>query len=228
MTESTSSLATAPGVLRALLAALNPVIPFVILRNYEGLPESWGNDVDILINASDLPVVRKITLELLAGSPRTAGATAKERFNFWSISLPCEDRTLVIDFTTAMTRLWFVYANTNVIFEFRRLRGGLFAVPDYFHELLLIAAKELFAYGYIREKYHKRLRGHDEMDSLRSASNLFMPCLTNAGCRLIASALVDPTVTGRPTVSIAAILRPRAMLRWMRLRRSGCWSLDTQ
>ena len=56
-------------MLIALLEALGLALPFVILRNYEGLPETWGNDVDILIHPSDLPAAREITLGILRRSP---------------------------------------------------------------------------------------------------------------------------------------------------------------
>lgn len=220
MTDS-APLDTAPQVLIALLEALGLALPFVILRNYEGLPETWGNDVDILIHPSDLPAAREIALGILRRSLHFPAARMMERLNFWSVNLPCTDRALVIDFTSAMTRRWFIYADTEVIFAARRRAQPLFCIPDPLHELLLIAAKELFAYGRIRSRYHRRLAGHEAKASLAAALKLFSGRLTEKGCRLVARALEDPTVTGKPELLWSALIKPGAMLEWAYLRMSG-------
>lgn len=214
-------LVTAPQVLTALLNDLGAVVPFVILRNYEGLPESWGNDVDILIRPADLQVAREITLSTLRRSPNAGGARTMARLNFWSVSLTCADRELQVDFYTAMSKAWATYADAEIILAARRRAHPLFCVPDPLHELLLIAAKELFAYGQIRPRYHARLRGHDCEKSLVAAVALFSGRVADKGCLLIAKALTDPIVTGRPRLTAAAALRPGALLEWMRLRRNG-------
>ncbi|MCH4565436.1 hypothetical protein MKP05_20255 [Halomonas sp. EGI 63088] len=211
-------LNTAPQVLTALLQALGPAMPFVILRNYEGLPDDWNNDVDILIRPDDLAKAQGIVLATLRNSPYAEQACVMERLNFWSISMPCEDRTLVVDFMTSMTKCWFTYADNEAIFSACRPRHALFSVPDPLHELLLIAAKELFAYGSIRSRYHKRLAGHNKEESLKGAMSLFSNYLTKRGCRLIASALTDPNVTGRPGLRPTTVLSPRAMLAWVHKR----------
>lgn len=215
---SIAPIVTAPQVLTALLTALGAVVPFLILRNYEGLPEAWDNDVDILVRTSDLPAAREITLATLRRSPHASAARTLERLHFWSVSLPCSDRELQVDYYTAVSKAWVTYADTEVIFAARRTGHELFCVPDILHELLLIAAKELFAYGHIRPRYHARLAGHSGEEPLAAAMILFKDHLTDKGCRLVARALSDPTVTGRPGVALTALLRPCSILEWVRLR----------
>lgn len=219
--NDSAPLVTAPEVLTAILAALKPAVSFVILRNYEDLPKGWGNDVDILISPSDLALVRKITVDILRRSPHAPAARTMERLNFWSARLPCIDRELQIDFYTAISKAWANYADAKAILAARRPSNALFSVPDPLHELLLIAAKELFAYGRIRSRYHKKLAGHDKDESLKSAMLLFSGYLTLPGCRMVANALTNPTVAGRPGMTLTALLQPRAILKWARLRRNG-------
>ncbi|MBX3617913.1 hypothetical protein [Nitrosomonas sp.] len=221
-------LDTAPQVLIALLEALGLALPFVILRNYEGLPETWGNDVDILIHPSDLPAAREITLGILRRSPHLPAARMMERLNFWSINLPCVDRELQIDFYTAMSKAWITYADSEIILAARRQIHPLFCIPDPLHELLLIAAKELFAYGRIRSRYHKRLAGHEAKASLAAALKLFSGRLTEKGCRLVARALIDPSVAGWPRPRFTELLRPEAILMWTRQRWNNRQQLNNE
>lgn len=219
MTDN-ASLDTAPQVLTALLVELGPALPFVILRNYEGLPDIWGNDVDVLIRPSDLATVRKITLRILRRSPHFPAACIMERLNFWSINLPCVDRELQIDFYTAMSKAWITYADSEVILAARRQIHPLFCIPDPLHELLLIAAKELFAYGRIRSRYHKHLAGHEAKASLVEALKLFSKRLTKKSCCLVAQALTDPTITGKPKPLLSTFMNSKTMWLWIRLRKN--------
>ena len=211
---------TAPQVLTAILSALNATLPFVVLRNYGGLPDKWDNDVDILVRPNDLPAVRAITNSIFRRSPHGYAAHTMERLNFWSARLVCSDRELQVDFYSGMSKAWCTYAETDIILAARRPAHALFSVPDPTHELLLIAAKELFAYGRIRPRYHELLSGsHEEKGKIfRNAVQVFGKHLTQSGCLLIASALENPTATGRPCLRPKVLLQLDSMLAWLRLR----------
>lgn len=224
---NTQSLDTAPQALSALLHAFNDTVPFIILRNYEDLPERWGNDVDILIRPADMAAAHKITLSTLRSSPHFAKSRELRRLNFWSIILPCSDRELQVDYCTKLTKAWITYANTEVIFAARKQWNPLFCTPDPLHELLLIAAKELFSYGYIRERYHEKLAGHNLEESFVAARLIFGETLTEAGCHLIAKALSDPTQKGWPNVRASVLLRPLRMAKWACLRRNDWRSINS-
>lgn len=211
------SRSTAPELLSDLLAQLDAALPFVVLRNHENLPHHWGNDVDILLRPADLPRASEIATAVLG---RDETARRMRRLNFWSAQIACPDRVLQVDFYTALSKAWCTYAEAETILAARR-RGPLFSTPDPLHEVLLIAAKELLAYGAIRPRYHERLRGHDPQASLTAAAALFGTRLSRGGCRLIARAVADPTVRGRPAVRAATLLDLPSMLSWASLRSAG-------
>jgi hypothetical protein len=177
--------------------------------------------VDILVRPADLGAVRRITVTTLERSGGRGNARSMGRLGFWSVRLACADRDLQVDFYAAIMKGWITYADVDVIFSARRQVHPLFCAPDPLHERLLIAAKELFAYARIRERYHAKLASDDFAAMLASAVPLFSAQLTDGGCRLIARAAVDPTVTGRPTVRASALLKPRMMVAWARQRRNG-------
>lgn len=212
---------TAPELLSAMLQALGQALPFAVLRNYERLPEAWGNDVDIVIRPGDLPAARRVAADVLRRSGKDDEAKILERFCFWSVHVPCSDRELQVDFYTAITKGWLRYADAGDVLAARRQVHPLFCAPDPIHELLLIAAKELFAYGRIRQRYHARLAGHELMDAAIAATALFSGRLTKKGCHLVACALKHPTVTGRPAVHVNALLHASDFLTWVRKRRAS-------
>ena len=218
-------LNTASQVLTAILEALAEKVTFVILRNYEQLPLSWGNDVDILVHPSDLLRAQQAVLSILQRSPRVKAASCLERLNFWSIRLPCDDRELQVDFYTGMAKAWITYAEAKTILDARTQKHPLFCTPAPLHELLLIAAKELFAYGSIRPRYHDRLSGNFSVVSSKESIFLFSDDLTVDGCRLVATSLLNPKVTGRPQVRRSLFFHPGEIVRWVRQRKSGWKSL---
>lgn len=212
---------TAPELLERALSALDKDLPYVVLRNYEGLPLNWGNDIDILMRPDDLRRAKDIILGILNRGAGDQTLLAMARWNFWSVRLACSDRTLQIDIYTGICKAWFTYAETEVILASSRRGSAPFAIPKKVHELLLIAAKELYAYGRIRSRYHARLAGHDVGESSAASTSLFGNYLTPGGCALIAGALDNPTVTGRPAINLRNLWRPRDIAVWAARRGNG-------
>ena len=213
--ETEISSRTAGRLLGEILRALMQEVPFVILRNYEDLPLLWKNDVDLLIRPSDLVRSSEICLRVANAEAKDCAISVLTRFHLRSILVACSDRLLRIDLFTAMSKGWIIYADTDKILAARSRRHELFCIPDPYHELLLIAAKELFAYGYIRPRYHSKLTCHDWARSQESSRMLFDQHLTDSGCLLIAKALINPEVKGRPGVLPGSLLRPAAIFSWM-------------
>lgn len=208
-------------LLRALLAALRDTATFVVLRNYEKLPEEWSNDVDILVAPADLERSHAALIAALKTVADPATIEILRRINFRAVRLACSDRVLQIDLYSAMCKGWMTYADTSAILAARRPWSPLFEVPARLHELLLIAAKELFSYGEVRPRYHACLGGQDPQAVRVAAAQIFGARLTDASQALVSSALADPTVRGRPTVRLGAILRPNAAWNWARMRSTG-------
>ncbi|AEV35670.1 hypothetical protein PSE_1158 [Pseudovibrio sp. FO-BEG1] len=212
----------APALLAKILGSLRKTVVFVVLRNYENLPSSWGNDIDILVAPEDLTRAHAVVVEEMKASVSSGiKIEIMQRFNFRATRVACHDRELHIDLYSAMSKAWLTYASTTVILRERKKNHGLFDTPDPLHEQLLIAAKELFSYGQIRSRYHSGLTGHDFNEANCVAQELFGDRITKDGRELIARALVDPSVEGRPQPSANSWFQPIQALQWVRQRHQG-------
>jgi len=126
--------------LQSLFTALNEMaLPFVVLRNHQGLPEDWGNDIDILVEAASLETAYSRILDLWDGPPESGDIQVLRRFNFRGMRRPCADRVLHIDLYSQVSKGWIPYADPAVILSSSRVAHPLFRVPDPVHEALLIA-----------------------------------------------------------------------------------------
>lgn len=210
-------------LLTALFQALAAErLQFVVLRNYENLPEDWSNDIDILVGPTDLERAHAVVVRTMQIALSGVPIEIMRRINFRATRVSCADRELQIDIYCQMSRAWIQYADTESILEAHRQAHPLFAVPALYDELLLIAAKELFSYGAIRQRYHERLSGHDLQMAVDAAERILAGRVSESGRALIAKALVDPSITGRPRLRLSAFLKPASALRWAWMRR-GAW-----
>jgi hypothetical protein len=201
-----------------LFRTLEAELPYVVLRNYQGLPETWGNDIDILLQSSDLRRAQDLIKVCVRDKRILAQATVLKRWNFWSIDLPFSTRLLQIDLYTEMSKAWWIYADTELLLRERRRNEKGIWVPKLEHELLLIAAKELFSYGRIRCCYHARLSGHDPRLLEEEALSLFKNHLTTDGCAHVAHAASAPELRGRPRLRLGRLMEPVNFGRWIAMR----------
>lgn len=221
MTGAANSSLPAATVLRSVLAKLRDTTPFLVLRNYEDLPEDWNNDIDILVAPTDLERAHAVLVDTLQNVAGAAPVEVMRRINFRAARLFCADRVLHIDLYSAMSKGWAIYADTSAILAACRPMNPLFDVPAQLHEELLIAAKELFSYGEVRPRYHARLAGYDPRAARAAAERIFGTQMTESGLALVARALVDPTVKGRPSLRLSVLLHFSAAVIWARMRRNG-------
>jgi hypothetical protein len=200
--------------------AMNSEIDYVVLRNYEGLPTRWGNDIDILLREEDMPRVQQFIDELIiTPSPPKTGTTL-ERWNFWSVNLCYETVILQIDLYSQMSKAWWVYADVEYVLEKKRLFNGLFYVPLREHELLLLAAKELFSYGKIRPRYHGDFHGYNSKVLEYEANAVFKNFLSSRSIRFIAHTVISPYVKYTLTPKCGGLVAPLKFLQWLKLRRN--------
>ena len=193
-------------------------INFIVLRNYKKLPISWRNDIDILVEPNSLDKAHELILKIFCKSSENITVESLKRYNYRAARCVCLDRTLHIDLISHMTKGWFSYANTEVILKAHKKVHPLFNVPDPTHELLLIVAKELFAYGAIRERYHDRIINVDH-DLLYAAADLiFGGYLSAKGQALILKTFYKPTSKGYPGIKPSNLLRFNSALCWARMR----------
>lgn len=205
-------------MLRALRAS---GLTFVVLRNYEKLPLDWDNDVDVLVMPDALAEAESIVTEACMACCGNSAYRVMRRLDFVGIWVTCTDRELHIDLYSSISKGWIVYADSVAIMRGRRQAHELFDIPEPLHERLLVAAKELFAYKRIRQRYHERLAGHDQHKAFTAALEVFRSGLTRGGLELVGRSLVDPLVVGFPWPTVGAVLKPWRFVRWLLLRWSA-------
>jgi hypothetical protein len=226
----TATVPNASDLLTKVFDALyDTKLPFVVLRNHEGLPFVWGNDIDILVEPVALDRAHRIVLETLQRASESTPVESMRRLNFRATRRACADRELQIDLYSRLSKGWITYADTEAILSARQSKHPHFCVPDPIHEALLIAAKELFSYGEIRVRYHAKLANHDTDQAKAAAQAVFKRRLNSKGQRLVVKALVDPTVKGSPGLRMRSLLHPGLALRWaiMRQNRWGTPALSS-
>lgn len=202
----------ASDLLIEIFVALNAKLDFLVLRNFDQLPNNWRNDIDILLNKMELAT--SIIDSVINKNMVLRYSCAVKKFNFYSIKVSCSDRELQIDLYNGLSKAWINYADIDFILKSKIRYQELFDTPNMVDESLLIVAKELFSYGYIRERYHKKMH-FDEIDTPKHAKNIFGKDLSLSGLNLLVSATKDPTVRGRPRVKFKSLLSTKDFISWI-------------
>jgi thymidylate kinase len=193
-------------LVRAIFDAWNrEAIAFVVLRNYEGLPEDVGNDLDVLV------VKRDRAERILLDCARRLGWRLHNRAEFAPLSLflSQRDRTTQIHIDLFDRIGWRGFE----IFPAReiacgRIRRGSFWVPSPIHEAALNLVTRLLYQGYVKEKY-----APDVSRTFAEDLDASVKALTPAFGPLPAERLVRGAIEGRweNIESSAAALR-RALI----------------
>jgi len=197
-----------------LFHEMNKSIDYVVLRNYESLPEEWEHDIDILVREFDVANIRSYINDLIIEQDRPLNMQLLHRWNFWSINLEYKDMFCQIDLYNQMCKAWWIYADCEYILQQKRIHSGLFMVPLHEHELLLLAAKELFSYGYIRPHYHAKFTKINAKKLEEEAESLFLQYLPGKSVLQIVEAVINPEVSGRPIVTMQNMLNLQNLLFW--------------
>lgn len=205
----------ASDLLVEIFFALNVKLEFLVLRNFDQLPNNWRNDIDILLNKMEL-AISTIDSVVTKNMALKYSLTVK-KFNFYSIRIKCSDRELQLDLYCGLSKAWINYADIDFILNSKTKYHELFDTPNMLDESLLIVAKELFSYGYIRDRYHKSMN-FDEIDTPNHAKKIFGKNLSTSGLNLLVSATKNPNVRGRPRVKIKALLNTKNFISWITLR----------
>ena len=127
-------------------------IPFVVLRNYKGLPGYIGNDLDILVEEREL----KHAEHILIYCAIKCGFRFYNRVDFSAVSLfyyHAASRTqLHIDLFTDLQWRGFNIINYHDVFE-NCMDKGLFYAPHPIHEAVINLLTRLLYHGYVKENY---------------------------------------------------------------------------
>lgn len=199
-------------------------LSYVVLRNHADLPTNWGNDVDILVASNDLESAIQCLFRVfnLAKVPHQRML----RFHFLSFRFQIFERELQIDFYTSITKGWFQYANAQYVLDRSCENEAGIRIPHPLDEVRLIAAKELFSYGYLREKYHGLFNAY-QGDIFKPGDALFSNRLTPSSIALIDRCLDSPSTRGRPFPTMKELITPVNFIRWMNLRNGQFKKIDS-
>ena len=151
--EPTVGVRDLTGFITTVFAAWNQAgVQFIVLRNYEDLPESVSNDVDILVQPQQLALAECV----LIGAAGRAGYELHNRAEFSPVSLfffqPESLRQIQVDLFSSLRWRGFTLFSTEEMFRHRVQRNG-FAVPHPAHEAAINLVTRLIYGGYVKAKY---------------------------------------------------------------------------
>jgi thymidylate kinase len=146
-----------PRVLSALVTAVfdrwrAAGIAFLVLRNYEQLPQETGNDIDVLIQPHQMQSAEQ---ELIAAA-REVGYRLHNRAEFSPVSLflshPASRQQIQFDLFSKLVWRGLELIPTPAVLERRRARDNFF-IPDSADETVINLLTRLVYHGAVREKY---------------------------------------------------------------------------
>ena len=126
-------------------------LPFVILRNYEGLPEIIGNDIDILI----APDSYYQAVHLMEEAGTATGFHLINRVKGAGITaLFYRNNTDLVHFDLATSPRWrfLPIMDTDEILA-KRQNAGLYNAPHPVHEAALKLLYRLLLHGYVKDSF---------------------------------------------------------------------------
>ncbi|MFN3410168.1 MAG: hypothetical protein ACK45B_14325 [Limisphaerales bacterium] len=141
------------GVVTAVFAAWREGgIEFVVLRNYERLPQFTSHDVDVLVRPRDLAAAERA----LVAACRSAGYHLSNRAEFATVSFfffhPETLAQIQFDLFTRLSWRSFDLLSTEAVLQWRRPRG-MFAVPHPVHEAVNNLLSRQIYHGYVKDAY---------------------------------------------------------------------------
>lgn len=144
-------------------------LPYVVLRNYDGLPEQVGHDIDILVVEEDLDRFGT-TLCKIATEGGWWLVQHANRYGFHSfIFVPMPDilveRSLKWDVWAPISWRGFAWINTKVALSSRQVHQRGFYIPAHGVESATLLLKELLQFGKIKSKYLGRIQQFAQADS---------------------------------------------------------------
>src|ERR1051326_973082 len=127
-------------------------IDWLILRNYENLPETTTNDIDVLLSPRQLYQAEKVLLRIAGDS----GFRLANRVEFATLAFyffhPGSGAQVHFDLFTALKWRSFDFLNCERFLE-KKVNRGLFAVPHPAHEAVTSLLATMIYTGNIKEKY---------------------------------------------------------------------------
>ena len=127
-------------------------VRFAVLRNYQGLPDEIGNDLDLLVDESELKRAETLLIEATG----VLGYINHNRAEFSPVSLYLYHETSRdqrhIDLFSTLKWRGFTILSPRAVLD-HRVDRGLFAIPHPVHEATLNLLTRLLYNGYVKEAY---------------------------------------------------------------------------
>ncbi len=208
-------------MLERVFASLNENVNYVVLRNYHGLPKSWGNDIDILVDPVDLEkAIQIISIEL-----ERENWILKEvlcRFELYCLVYEKDTHRVQFDLFSGLNKGWIRYAWCHEVLKNKVLYENI-PVPNIHYELALIAIKDLMTYGKCREKYRLYFKELSELNSFSLPEKLFETLISDGSCRRVSAVILGRKNRAMILPSFANLLSPIRFCLWFK-RRFSSWN----
>lgn len=148
-------------------------IRYLVLRNYEELPEHTGNDVDILLDPKQLTDVQKVLKQLTGDSGWKIHNIGE--FACRAIYLFNEDtlEQVHIDFMCGLKWHMFYFVDDEIPLNARQPFKNFYK-PDPVHEAVVNLMTRLIYGGYVKEKYREGIR-HSALNNREGLEKVLVP-----------------------------------------------------
>jgi thymidylate kinase len=213
-------------------------INFLVLRNYENLPHSTTNDIDVLVSPAQLRPAEQILL----AAARDTGFRLHNRAEFATLALyfsrPDPTAQVHFDLFTALKWRGFDFLDCPDFLE-RKIQRGSFAVPLPAHEAATNLLASMIFTGKVKEKYKPSIAAGFRAEPKAAADLLAGTCgpvhanfLVQAGAQeqwkeieartgALRRSLIFRQLTRRPLRTLASLLTDAVRLTRRFLRPPG-------
>lgn len=168
--DQPDTIESASPAVRDLLAELfrrldEAAVSYCVLRNYEGLPEHVGNDVDLLVHSRHVSAFHTcLTDAAHAGDWQFLGGPKRFGWRSYRLAHRRTNELIHLDVMDRLTWKGVRWADESAVLENRRRWRGFF-VPDASCEAGVLLLKDLIQGSPIRPKYHGRIRDSAQSDA---------------------------------------------------------------
>jgi len=185
--DQMTASSVAPFLVKLFSGLASQDIRYVVLRNYEGLPDNVEHDIDLLLDEIDLPRYRFL-LRMTAEACGWRIVRVESRYGFWKCYLYNPDvsgrRFLQIDAFCPQHYRGIPWFPTSDVLSARQ-RREIFYVPAAGHEAMDLVLKELLGSGRVKRRYVPRI-----VTLLQSDSERFKLATSRTVGQEVASALL--------------------------------------
>jgi thymidylate kinase len=144
-------------------------LPYIVLRNYDGLPELVGHDIDLLVAEEEIDRF-STTLCKIATEEGWCLVQHANRYGFRSfIFVPMPnimiEQSLKWDVWAPINWKGFTWIDTKVALSSRQVHQKGFNIPAHGVESATLLLKEVLQFGKIKSKYFGRIQHFAQADS---------------------------------------------------------------